>query len=331
MGSRRVKLKKGELTTLAVTLAWFFFNGCTSNLNKYIFYQYNFQYPLFVTLCHQVCCCFFSAIAIETCPLQLNVKAKPLTGTVLARVRVLALVFAISIACGNVALRYVFPSFTQVVASTTPIWTSMAAYHIQGEPQSAQSLLCIAGMCFGCGLAFWGEVNFHMLGFASIVCATALRGLKSVLGSILLTGEDSVDTLTLLYYTSQSAAVFLAIGSATIEFPQMARDPVFFEEGFEGLWIILLISSCVAFFMNLCNLLVTFYTSAVTLSVLGNVKSVLVIIVSLGIFRNTISPLTVVGTFITLCSAGFYSQGKLRQSNAKFHLGPSFLRSSRDV
>jgi hypothetical protein len=225
--------------------------------------QYNFQYPLFVTLCHQVCCCFFSAIAIETCPLQLNVKAKPLTGTVLARVRVLALVFAISIACGNVALRYVFPSFTQVVASTTPIWTSMAAYHIQvghtdtlaptpttitatpwphsapmtrvelgllcettvrsrqwrhpsttqpppltltlgtladfkGEPQSAQSLLCIAGMCFGCGLAFWGEVNFHMLGFASIVCATALRGLKSVLGSILLTGEDSVDTLTLL-------------------------------------------------------------------------------------------------------------------------------------
>jgi hypothetical protein len=39
MGSRRVKLKKGELTTLAVTLAWFFFNGCTSNLNKYIFYQ----------------------------------------------------------------------------------------------------------------------------------------------------------------------------------------------------------------------------------------------------------------------------------------------------
>lgn len=79
------------------------------------------------------------------------------------------------------------------------------------------------------------------------------------------------------------------------------------------------------------GLQVTFYTSAVTLSVLGNVKSVLVIIVSLGIFRNTISPLTVVGTFITLCSAGFYSQGKLRQSNAKFHLGPSFLRSSRDV
>jgi hypothetical protein len=56
---------------------------------------------------------------------------------------------------------------------------------------------------------------------------------------------------------------------------------------------------------------VTFYTSAVTLSVLGNVKSVLVIIASLGIFRNTISPLTVVGTIITLCSAGFYSRGKI--------------------
>ena len=53
---------------------------------------------------------------------------------------------------------------SQVVASTTPIWTSMAAYHIQGETQSAESLFCIAGMCFGCALAFWGEVNFLMLG-----------------------------------------------------------------------------------------------------------------------------------------------------------------------
>eukprot|EP00036_Acanthoecidae_sp_10tr_P008548 CAMPEP_0182915892 /NCGR_PEP_ID=MMETSP0105_2-20130417/605_1 /TAXON_ID=81532 ORGANISM="Acanthoeca-like sp., Strain 10tr" /NCGR_SAMPLE_ID=MMETSP0105_2 /ASSEMBLY_ACC=CAM_ASM_000205 /LENGTH=259 /DNA_ID=CAMNT_0025052791 /DNA_START=662 /DNA_END=1439 /DNA_ORIENTATION=- len=243
---------------------------------------------------------------------QCEVKAA--LKSTLSRVRVLALVFAISIACGNIALRYVFPSFTQVVASTTPIWTSMAAYHIQGVPQSPRSLLCIAGMCFGCGLAFWGEVNFHVIGFASIVCATALRGLKSVLGSILLTGEDSVDTLTLLHYTSQSAAVFLAVGSGTLEFPHMAKDPVFFEDGYEGLWLTIILSSCVAFFMNLCNLLVTFYTSAVTLSVLGNVKSVLVIIVSLGIFRNKISSLTIVGTFITLLSAGFYSHDK-RQSH----------------
>eukprot|EP00038_Savillea_parva_P030873 m.81022 g.81022 ORF g.81022 m.81022 type:complete len:120 (-) comp9384_c0_seq2:300-659(-) len=85
--------------------------------------------------------------------------------------------------------------------------------------------------------------------------------------------------------------------------------------GYEGLWITLVISSCVAFCMNLCNLLVTFYTSAVTLSVLGNVKSVLVIVVSLSIFRNRISGLTIAGTVITLCSAGFYSQEKIRQSH----------------
>jgi len=93
----------------------------------------------------------------------------------------------------------------------------------------------------------------------------------------------------------------------------MIRDPVFFEEGFEGLWITLVFSSCVAFCMNLCNLLVTFYTSAVTLSVLGNVKSVLVIVVSLSIFRNRISGLTIAGTVITLCSAALYSQEKLRR------------------
>ena len=50
---------------------------------------------------------------------------------------------------------------------------------------------------------------------------------------------------------------------------------------------------------------VTFYTSAMTMSVLGNVKSVFVILVSLGIFNNRLSPLAV-RTLSTVCCLCMY-------------------------
>eukprot|EP00041_Stephanoeca_diplocostata_P016883 m.334821 g.334821 ORF g.334821 m.334821 type:complete len:142 (-) comp20516_c2_seq3:1615-2040(-) len=80
------------------------------------------------------------------------------------------------------------------------------------------------------------------------------------------------------YYTSQSATVFLFLASMVLEMVQMAADPILLHGGEDGMWVTLAMSSFVAFFMNLCNFLVTFYTSAVTLSVLGNVKSVLVML-----------------------------------------------------
>lgn len=43
------------------------------------------------------------------------------------------------------------------------------------------------------------------------------------------------------YYTSQSASVFLGIASVAVEFPQMIRDPVFFEEGTDRLVVCFII------------------------------------------------------------------------------------------
>ena len=77
------------------------------------------------------------------------------------------------------------------------------------------------------------QVNFHVIGFSAICLATALRGLKSVLGSILLTGEDSLDALSLLYYTSQTAAGILTIAVIAVEAVPMWTDPLVLY----GMWL----------------------------------------------------------------------------------------------
>jgi len=62
------------------------------------------------------------------------------------------------------------------------------------------------------------------------------------------------------------------------------------------------------------NLLVTKYTSAVTLQVLGNVKVVLSIIVSVLIFQNQVSFLAWLGCTITLLGVNWYSLAMKRTS-----------------
>jgi len=80
------------------------------------------------------------------------------------------------------------------------------------------------------------------------------------------------------------------------------RDP--------SLWLCVLLSSGVAFFLNVSNFLVTLHTSPVTLQVLGNVKVVLLIAVSVAIFRNEVSPQSVVGCAACLVGVALYNHAR---------------------
>ena len=72
----------------------------------------------------------------------------------------------------------------------------------------------------------------------------------------------------------------------------------------------MLLSSGVAFFLNVSNFLVTLHTSPVTLQVLGNVKVVLLIAVSVAIFRNEVSPQSVVGCAACLVGVALYNHAR---------------------
>lgn len=85
-------------------------------------------------------------------------------------------------------------------------------------------------------------------------------------------------------------------------------DPRLSGPGSLRRWLVVVLSAVVAFFLNLCNFVVTKRTSAVTLQVLGNVKVVFSIGVSLLIFGNSVSSFSAAGCVITL--AGVYAYNK---------------------
>jgi drug/metabolite transporter (DMT)-like permease len=72
-----------------------------------------------------------------------------------------------------------------------------------------------------------------------------------------------------------------------------------------------------AYAVNLTNFLVTKYTSALTLQVLGNLKGVIAAGASVAIFRNAVTAKGMVGYAITIAGVFAYSAAKRRASAAR--------------
>lgn len=79
----------------------------------------------------------------------------------------------------------------------------------------------------------------------------------------------------------------------------------------------LLFNSILAYFVNLTNFLVTKYTSALTLQVLGNAKGVVAVIVSVLCFRNPVTVYSMLGYAITVGGVILYSHAKKASKRAE--------------
>merc|ERR1712232_614107 len=95
------------------------------------------------------------------------------------------------------------------------------------------------------------------------------------------------------------------LGEVHTFYASCSADPA--EHDTSQLSIILLINGTMAFFLNYSNFQFTRHTSALTVTVAGNVKHVLTILLSVALFRNPISAVNAVGSAIAIAGAAWYS------------------------
>ena len=287
---------------------WFSLNIVIGNLNGWVL-QDNFDYPVLLTFIHMICCWSLAGLSLMTC-MHPGDASRPANLRAIRKVRTLSLAFCASVACGNIALQYIYVSFAQMVTAAGPLFTIALMYTMTGKQYSRAAYASMVPMCGGVMMCSAGEINFHWLGFLAVVAATLLRGVKSIIQGRLLTApEDKFDSLTLLYHMSGCSIFPLGLYVALFEH-RFLVDPMLNPARSDGAlrrWALVWLSGLVAFFLNLCNFIVTKKTSAVTLQVLGNVKVVLAIGVSLLIFGNHVSGWSLSGCAITLAGVAAYN------------------------
>jgi drug/metabolite transporter (DMT)-like permease len=199
------------------------------------------------------------------------------------------------------------PLMTLLLAKLLTTKRFSALAHASMLPMCGGVILCVVGE-LGATAGGDGGAGFSWLGLGLIVVSTALRGVKSIMQGALLTDDaDKLDALSLLRHMSRSSVVILALYALLSgELAALAADTAVQRV---DVALAVLASGVIAFLLNVCNFLVTQYTSAVALQVLGNVKVVLSIGTSLLIFGNSLAPLSAVGCLITLGGVVLYERG----------------------
>ena len=122
-----------SVVRLACIVAWFVLNMTIANLNKWIFHRYSFRYPALLTDLHMLASFVLGRIALS---FFMGSKAAPSRST-RRSVALLSLVFVVSVASGNAALRYIHISFAQSIGATAPLWTVLLSKLITGQSYGA--------------------------------------------------------------------------------------------------------------------------------------------------------------------------------------------------
>lgn len=245
----------------------------------------------------------------------------------LDKVAPLSVCFSLSVAMGNISLKYIYPSFNQMLGAMSPLIAVALAVVMERKHYNCWTWLSMPVICGGLALCSATEANFNLLGTAYAVGATVLRAVKSIMQGRLLQGGDKMDSVTLLYYMAPWAAGFLgvvAMASEGIEpLTLLLRGLGFLSSatpagaipaasgsatGGLNVLMLLVISGLNACLLNVFNFMVTSYTSPLTLQVLGNVKSCLGIAISVAIFRNTLTLHQGIGVVVCLFGVWLYNQ-----------------------
>ncbi|XP_071485338.1 uncharacterized protein [Diadema antillarum] len=308
-----------NLWTYLSMVSWVTMNICLTNVNKWLFMSYGFPYPLFITSLHMLCTAAFGFIVIRFTPLgavygEGNERLK-LPPHLTPKILILSVVSTVSIACGNIALKHLYVSFVKMILAMTPLATVVISKVLLGRQFDIFTYLSMLPLCFGSFLCTVGEVNFSIFGFVAAFTATLLRAGRCVLQGVLLK-EERIDSVRLLYHICIPS--FLQLGVASLLFEEGALwDERLRSSAF--LWGIISLSCACAVGYNILAFLVTYYTSPVTLQVLGNVSIVLTVGISLVIFQNEVSTLSIFGIgFILLGSIMYQEAGIARRFFQRF-------------
>jgi len=302
-------------TALAI-VGWFVLNISIASVNKWVISVDHFELPATLTAVHMACSYVMSALCLRTC-LPANARLDPSPET-LANVRKLSLAFCLSVFCGNMALQYVYVSFSQMVGAASPLVTLLLSKCITDKQYAPLAYASMVPMCGGVMMCVRGELDWSVMGLLLLVASSMLRGVKSIMQGSLLTSHDEtekLDPLSLLKLMSKWSILLLGVYALVtgelgeiISVPELRQIHVLAR---------VFLSGIIAFALNVCNFLVTKYTSAVTLQVLGNIKVILSIAISLLIFHNPLSTTSAAGCALTLAGVALYQRGTTSESPNK--------------
>ena len=295
----------GQPSRLYISL-WFLLNVSLTLLNKGVMVFGEFNFPIAISFIHMLTSAILSFFARTCCgfkPVTNRPFAIPDTPDhereITKKIWTLSILFAANIILGNSSLHHCSVAFVQVVRAIIPMLTMLLSVAFLRARYTSRHYLSCAIVTVGVALSCFGEISLTWRGLIVTVTGCFLSSAKSIATKLSLTDIHSFE---LLRRISPIAAVeMLALVFISGEYKLILAANL----SLAGI-AAAVISGVLAFLLNLTNFLATYHTSPLTVTIVGCVKQVVTIILSVIIFDKNLTLLNALGVIVTTAGSLWY-------------------------
>ena len=337
-----------QMKTFVLVLLYLGLNSSLNLLNRYTLGHAGFSFPILLTVAHLS----FSVICLS--PIMLSPKLSYASShpEILPRVKnavvKIGLFMSLNIAMNNASLVSMPLSLNQVIRASIPVVCAVCAMFVEGRvPGGIESIgllfvaggvmFCISGSYAAASSGGGGGVSSKekertLSGLLYCVTATISNALMMTFSGKIMGGEK-LDALRLTFYTAPVTLCALLPVALLLEgdrfvnkyfgsnsFDVQSREALMYGDEYVSpikVLTLVLLGCLNAVSYNFVHFALVGATSAVTTTVLGNIKVALLILCSRLLFGETKdwSVSMVFGAFVALAGFGLYSFARVKVSH----------------
>ncbi|KAK3336615.1 triose-phosphate transporter family-domain-containing protein [Cercophora scortea] len=327
---------------------WYLFSLSISLYNKWMFDpdKLNFRFPLFTTATHMLVQFTLASLVLLVVPSLRPQHArksdlgqsrhepepeKPLMTKMfyLTRIGPCGLATGLDIGLGNTSLQFITLTFYTMCKSSSLAFVLIFAFLFRLETPTWKLVAIIATMTFGVVMMVAGEVEFKLGGFLLVISAAFFSGFRWGLTQILLLRNPATSnpfsSIFFLAPVMFLTLIIIAIPVEGVSALVAGLRAIAEERGALVAPLIILFPGTIAFLMTASEFALLQRTSVVTLSIAGIFKEAVTISAAALVFGDTMTPINIVGLFVTLAAIGAYNYIKItkmrQEAQTEVHLG----------
>ncbi len=309
-------------------LGWFFFSGCLSLYNKWVFGKayYAFPCPLFMTSMHFGLQWIFSYTLTSIYPESLggHQVSSMSWGVFLCISIPCGLVTAVDVGLSNLALVRISMTFYTMVKSSSPIFVVISAYLFGIEKITVALIMTVFIISGGELLTVMGEVEFDKIGFILVLFASIMSGMRWTVVQLKLQSHDppiksTIATMRILSPFMYASMVFLSI---IFEKPweKLLGEEIHYFDTMHNTITTLglgLFGGSLAICMIICEFYLIMKSSAVILMIGGVIKELVTIIIGVSVMHDELNRINALGCFVVFSGVALYKVSLLKAKGEK--------------
>ncbi|XP_071500606.1 solute carrier family 35 member E1-like [Diadema antillarum] len=287
-------------------LMWYFSSLGQNVINKHLFKE--FPYPTTVSMTHMLAV----AILLEPILRLWNVPALEIIDRRQFYVLVLPLAFGkfFSSVSAEFSILKVSVSFAHTVKATMPIFTVVLSRIVLGEKQTRKIYLSLFPIILGVMIATLTELSFDTFGLMAALASTITFALQNVYSKKAL-ADLKIHHLRLLLMLGQLGSLMLLPIWVFLDFRRIIVDRKMLQTVSWPYTLTLLSSSgFLNFSQNIFAFSVLNLVTPLSYSIANASKRIFVVLISLVMLRNPVTPLNVIGMMTALLGVTCYNLAK---------------------